>query len=864
MVLPRTSLMARLMASEPRVVTLCAPRGYGKASLARLFARRFERYGICDCEGARDLKGFADRALSALTDEFQGDGELARTRLRLHAGESDAATWCRALLDAWKGRHERSLLIFENADDVAEQSGIPALLGDLLAARPAERVVLISSRMPLPLRFSYYLAPHQILALAINDLRLDPVEAADAFDGTGVAPEIIDRIVRLAGGWPIVVFLLARFACYETDIETLIDRIENAGGARVYEHLVDDVLSALTPEMLSATLAVAAIPHAAPEDIAAATGIRHTTPIVDGLQRLPGFVSSENGYQTHAMLRDALRARYAPEISDSVRCAAHEFERLGDYLRAAELHQIDGDSEAAAGALDQLPASALQQPSSRLVDVLVKIEASVLCTFPNLWVGMLPFRRAHITAVKLFDEASHLLESLSPKAAPSLRRRLGARVAALALELERIAQARAIAECAEPGSAADGPEERRLVLMTSALIAAKQGRFSEAERFVEEADAVHGARHLHFDAERTAIAMERARLHGEWREWLTMSEDALNAARRSGITARIVDALRGVVSAAWYCNDESREGAARQMLEDCGGAGNASFPFGPVPAWQAALRTTDIGLAKTLAETAIDEADALGNDFLRIMLRASAALLVPSLRRLLLEARVIAQRLESPPLQASIELLIDSAETTSHGIFSQIAARVERSPLKTRQDVLAIDVIRGEVRRGGAAVHVSDRGFELVLALALFPAGTSKEELAAAIWPGLDGEAAINTLKMCVSRTRAQVADKEAIVSTKRGYALSEHVAVDVRELEALLRGIRGSHVLSDSARRRIEEADRVLSAHQRSYASGWVWFGVHASRLDAWHREIGLLLAKDAFRRDAPPRLVQPPVAPV
>jgi hypothetical protein len=864
MVLPRTSLMARLMASEPRVVTLCARRGYGKASLARLFARRFERYGICNCEGARDLKAFADRTLSALTDEAEGDGELARMRLRLHAGDCDAATWCRALLDTWKSRHERSLLIFENADDVADQAGILALLGDLLAARPAERVVLISSRSPLPLRFSYYLAPHQILTLGTNDLRLDPVEAADAFDGTDVAPEIVDRIVRLADGWPIVVFLLARFACYEADFESLIDRIEDAGSDRVYEHLVDDVLSALTPEMLSATLAVAAIPHAAPEDIGAATGIRHTKPIVDGLQRLPGFVSSENGYQTHAMLRDALRARYAPEISDYVRCAAREFERLGDYLRAAELYEIAGDSRAAAGALDQLPASALQPPSSRLVDALVKIDASVLCTFPNLWVGMLPFRRQSSTCVKLFEEASHLLESLSPKATPSLRRRLGARAAALALELERIAQARTIAERAEPGSAADGPEERRLLLMTSALIAAKQGRFSEAERFVEEADAVHGARHLHFNAERTAIAVERARLQGEWREWLKMSEEALNAARRSGITERIIDALRSVVSAAWYCNDESREATARQMLEDCGGAGNASFPFGPVPAWQAALRTTDIGLAKTLAESAIEEADALGNDFLRIMLRVSTALLVPSLRRLLLEARVIAQRLESPSLQASIELLVDSVEPANHGIFSPIAARVSRSPLKTRHDVLEVDVMRGEVRRGGTPVHVSDRGFELVLALALFPAGTAKEELAAAIWPGLDGEAAINTLKMCVSRTRAQVGDKEAIVSTKHGYALSEHVVVDVRELERLLRSIRGAHVLSDSARRQIEEADRVLSTHQRSYAAGWVWFGAHAAHLDALHREIGLLLAKDAFRRDTPARLVQQPVAPV
>lgn len=853
MILPRTRLLARLTASEPRLVRLWAPPGYGKSTLARLYARRFERHAICDCAGAADAAEFAARLLSALADESQGDGAITRTCLHLHATDAGAATWGRAVLDAWKGRGERALLILENAEDVADKPAITALLGDLLAARPAERVVLISSQTQLPLRFSYYLSPHQILTLAANDLRFDREESAAIFGDTDFAPEIVERIVRLADGWPIVLLLLARFAHYEANLERLVQRLEAVAFVQLHQHLTGEVLSALTPDMMSVTLAAAAIPHASLEDISAATGIAHTTSIVDGLARLPGFISADaGGYQAHAMLLAALRIREGTDFSPYVARAAQTSERVGDFLRAAELYAIGGDPSAAAGALDRLPAAALEQPPPRLIDALLRIAIPVLCRHPNLWIAILPFRRQTVSAATLYEEAAHLLGSLPPEAPPALRRRLQTRLASLAQERGTIAEARELVEAAGSGCAEDGPAERRLVLMTSAIVAAKQGRFSDADRLVEEADAVAGARHIRFDAERALIAIERARLHGDWPDWLKMSDEALLAAHRSGVTARIIDALRSVSAAAWYADDDPREAAARQMLDDYR-EGPGTAVIGPLPAWQAALAATEHGTGRDLFERAIEESDASESDFLRIMIRVSAALLFPALRRLLLEARVIAQRIESAPLQASIELLIDSPEPRSYGIFAPIAARVARSPLNTRRDELRIAVVRGEVRRGAELLRVSDRGFELLVALALLPAGTSNEALAAAVWPGLDGEAAGNTLKMCVSRTRAQIGDKEAIRSTKRGYALSERVAVDVREYERLFRDVRGTHAFTDATRRRVEEAERALATRQRAFAAGWPWFAPHAAQLDDVLREFRLALAKDAFRREGP-----------
>jgi tetratricopeptide (TPR) repeat protein len=829
------------------LVRLCAPPGYGKSSLTRLLARRFDRHGICDCSGVTGVADFAARALSALEGESPAGGESASyARLRLHATEADAAGWSRALLEAWKARREHALFVLEHTEAIAGNAAVLSLLGDLLAARPEERVVLIASRDPLSLRFTHYLAPHQILTLTSAELCFDAEEARNVFEGTELAPELIERITRLAGGRPVVLHLLALFAQYDADIAVLIERLETVAADDLHSYLVNEVLSGFTPEMTSTLLATAAIPGACLEDISAATGIRHATAVMERLLHLPGFISSETGvYHTHPLLLNALRSRHGRELTNALLRAAQQYEQSGDFLRAAELYDVYGDADAAAAALDRLPATTLQQPSSRLIDALVKIPMTTTCKHPNLWIATFPHRRRNVESARLYQEAVRLLHGISPSDAPSLHRRLRVRIAMLAQELEKLDEARTLVEAGgRAGIFDEAPEEQRLLLMTAAGVAAKQGRFAEAEEFVDEADAVQGARHVRFEAERAQIAAEKARFLGDWRAVLKMSEETLYAAQASGVTSRIVEAARTVAQAAWYCNDDARVLAAQQMIEDCGGVPQTS-------SWHAALETADPEEARRILDKAIDDLDAGENHFLRIVIRVVTALLLPTQRRRLLEGRVIAQHIESPALQASLEFLIDSPEPNDYGIFKHLAARLARSPLKVRRDVLHIDIVRGRMRRGGEAVHVSDRGFELLAALALLPEGTSKEELAAAIWPALDGEAALNTLKMCVSRARAQLGEREAIRSTKSGYALGERVTVDVREFERLLRSVRGLPALSETLRRQLEDAANALAARERSHTAGWAWFETHAAQVEELQHELALALAKDALRRD-------------
>jgi hypothetical protein len=869
MTLPRTRLLTRLSASEPRLVRLLAPPGYAKSSLARLFARRFDRHSICDCVGTADGIDFAGRAMSALAAESQNGGEsVALARLHLHATQADAASWSRALLNAWKGRQEHALFILEHAEAIAENSSVLALVGDLLAARPSERVVLISSRVPLPLRIGHYLAPHQILTLSQHELRFNADEATALFDGTELATELVARIVKRADGWPIVLLLLARFAQYDSAIEKLIDRLEEIPAPRLHEYLSGEVLSEFTPEMMSTILATAAIPAASLEDIAAATGIRHATPIIDRLLNLPGFISSDTGaYQAHPLLLGAIRAHHGAEETNYLIRAAQAYDAAGDFVRAAELYLAYGDEASAAAALERLPARLLERPASRLIDVLARIKLPMLCAHPNLWIALLPYRRQHVEAARLYGEAARLMHSLPAVVSPALQRRLRVRLAHLAQELEQLAEAESLLEASQTND--DGeiePEERRLLLMTKAIVAAKRGRLAEADQLLDESDAVQGARHLRFDAESGQITMEKARILGDLHGVLKMSEEALYAASRSGVTSRIVEAGRAVAAAAWYCNDDARLTSARQLLEDCGDGDVRAFARcvetalarAPIDApartlqtarWHAALTTNDADLAKDLFDAAIEGIDGVENGFLRIAIRVCAALLLPAQRRRLLEARVIAARIESPPLQASLELLIDSPEPASYGIFKEMAERVARSPLKVHREVFYLDVLRGRARRGSDPLPVSDRGLELLAALALLPAGTSKEELAAAIWPGLHGDDALNSLKMCVSRTRAQAGDKDVIQSTKGGYALNERVTIDVREFESLLRGARGNQSPSDAVCRQIRDAVAAIEVRNRAQTANWTWFAPHADHLDELRNELTAILAKGLRR---------------
>ena len=533
-------------------------------------------------------------------------------------------------------------------------------------------------------------------------------------------------------------------------------------------------------------------------------------------------------------------------------------------MRAAELYLAYGDEASAAAALDRLPARLLEHPAARLIEALARIKLPRSATTPIC--GSRYSRTAASTSTPLAStgkrRAVHALPSTAPAA---LQRRLRIRLAHLAQELEQLAEAESLLEASQTQVRRTRAQELRLMLMTKAIVEAKRGRLAEADELVDESDAVQGARHLRLDAESAQVAMEKARLLGDWHGVLKMSEEALYAASRSGVTSRIVEAGRAVASAAWYCNDDARLTAARQLLEDCGDGEVRAFDRcvetalarGPVDApahtlqtarWHAALATTDGDLAKDLFDAAIEGIDAVENGFLQIAIRVCRG--APVTRATPKASGGTSHRRADRVSSASgIPRTPDRLGRT--GELRDIQGDGGRVALaaQNHRNVFYLDVLRGRARRGSDPLPVSDRGLELLAALALLPSGTSKEELAAAIWPALHGDDALNALKMCVSRTRAQAGDKDVIQSTKGGYALNECVAVDVRDLTALLRSARGADSLAEPVRRQLRDAVAAIETRNRAQTSSWAWFAPHATHLDELRDELAAILAKELRR---------------
>ena len=251
----------------------------------------------------------------------------------------------------------------DHADAIAENAGVLALLGDMLAARPAERVLLLSSRVRAAARFARYLAPHQVLTLSRDELQLDNDEAAGVFEGTDLAPDrrqhpsACRRLADRAASW--------RSSRTTKRISTrLLDRLARPpaptarisaqrGAVRVYaRHDVDD---AWRQQPFRTRRSKISRPRRG-----SAMRPRSST----GCCASPDLSRRKPGRIKRIRCCSAPCARATGRDRHRSTCFGprRAYERSGDFLRAAELYSYR--RRAAAGrALDRLPAAAFEPPS---------------------------------------------------------------------------------------------------------------------------------------------------------------------------------------------------------------------------------------------------------------------------------------------------------------------------------------------------------------------------------------------------------------------------------------------------------------------------------------------------------------------
>ena len=229
------------------VACIIAPAGYGKSTLVRQYV---ERAGHPSATVAVPTGGgllpFAEAVAQGLREivphaagDFGGAAESAR---RAPHPEAVLADWFAHLLAG-----QMPLLVIDDVDQLRDESGAAFLRELLERATDARFLILSRSTPPLPL--TRWLAYGEIdfpIDLAELRFRDDEVRAYVRDSGLALPAQTLERVIELAGGWPMAAALAARAAARAgSDLR----QIEGATREILFDFFANEIFASLPPEM---------------------------------------------------------------------------------------------------------------------------------------------------------------------------------------------------------------------------------------------------------------------------------------------------------------------------------------------------------------------------------------------------------------------------------------------------------------------------------------------------------------------------------------------------------------------------------------------------------------------------------------
>jgi len=263
----------------------------------------------------------------------------------------------------------------------------------------------------------------------------------------------------------------------------------------------------------------------------------------------------------------------------------------------------------------------------------------------------------------------------------------------------------------------------------------------------------------------------------------------------------------------------------------------------------AAASAQDGTTAARYAQAALEAGDVADEPLTRVLVRIGAAEKAGSARARLREALGLCERLGATPLHDAVRALAEHGDV--RGVLAPFVNRLRhRAAIAVAPEdaPLTIALADGTVWRGEERVDVSEGVLALLLALAVEGQPVGRERLVDRLWPDLHDESAYNALKMCVHRARGQLADPNAVVVSRGGYALAPQVDVDLRRLQLALERIRRDSVPDADVPWLEEIFERLVRGRPAAFAN-WEWFEPVERELEAATRDVGAFIAARALR---------------
>lgn len=878
----RDSLLERLERVQPKIVALIAPAGFGKSTLARQMIAGKNGAAICDAVGVVDELDLARRLVPALAAETPERMQtLTQRELMLGDGGTSVADRVNLALEAWKAAVGTTVFVFENAEHIARNPSAREFFARLLAQRPEGRSVVICSRESLRVHLTRFAPPHEILTLRAEDLAFDRSELARLFTNESGEPALVSRIMQLSQGWPIAVFLLKRFA-NEGRIQTLLESLDDVAFEELHDYLADQVLASLDPALVEALFAVACIPHAKLVDLKAALPDESVPRALAEFAKESPFLTrtADGAFALHPLLSSLLIDQREDQRADLLARTAAAHEAAERFQRAAELHLVRGDQNAAAKALGRHEVIRDPAPSMQYARVLASLDHGLVQRYPRLWAVTALLRMFCIDTEELLDEAEALWRTLSPDVSPLERYYILVFRILFMSYIGLLDEARELLErfAAQHGVSGEPKNDfEGYLFYLLGIMHARTGRIGQAEHDLTAALPRLGGMEIMTSGTLLSLGSDVARVRGEFALARQFIDRALECARRSGLHNFVAFDLAEGAFGAWLSGDDATFSRYAAELDDVvrqnGVRGFAYFA--------AAARGRDeepkdadilrsVACARTIAAAAApDRTHAVRHA--RAAVAAAQQYGAPFLECLTLVALAVfddahfddhmgraaesARRCDSPPLHAAVNAI---AERGAHyGMLDRFMSRLQRARLE-RVPMFEVRLTTGSVISAGRAIALSDREFALLAALALRRETVPRARLADLLWPELDEYAARNALSVCLHRLRHHLGNDKAIVRSKDGYALHDDVRVDLWEIDRTVAALRSRTALGNAEVALLGEAYDKLRSKRPERMAHWEWFEPTERHIGQLRLEVAQRLASHALSHGEPRRALE------
>ncbi|HTW86162.1 MAG TPA: AAA family ATPase [Candidatus Sulfotelmatobacter sp.] len=774
-----------IAATRPRIVVCWAPAGFGKSVLASQIIAQAGASGVVtiDAAGAGDAAAFARAVLAACEPESAS--------LPLH-GADDAA----AALDAWRRCADpQTVYLFENVD--ALDATARALLAACLEDLGTRGLVVMCSRAAVDVPFSRSLRPTDVLVLGEPDLRFTRGEIADLF-GERVDESTLDRIERLTEGWPLALGLL-HHAAQVGPLDRLLRELDDVEHGRLGTYLEADVIASLDDTAMDVVCLLTLVEEIDTHGAAAALRI----PIDRAravLRGLPFVQRTERSYRLHPLIVSHVFHNHAARRALVAARAVRALRETHDDLLAARIAFAVGDTEGAAGALDEMVA-APPELRDHVADLAQALDGATLMRFPRLWVMAMP-HRIYATSLEQWRlEASALWASLADDCAEDIVVGVGAALG-MVLGFEGLWDDydEMLLELSQRFVAIDPPSPARLLeyalrvwrgvidlelldvdrlRATLAPLEATDYLYVAALCFlVAPAYANAGDRESERETLARAIAVAENGIPSVWAFALQQAAIAAWLAGEDDLFRSLVHVLQALAD-----HDGGIQRGMAHFLRCTSGDGLGTLPDNEGSATRAlslliaAAATPNATIRRSTLDGALAAADASRHAGPRILARLAISVADPSQQQLLEEARALMTPLSRDSL---------------YGRY--LAARPGDEPLEpflrryrsvqVPTGTVLVQLLQGAVWTETRQVPLSHREFALFAHIALQPRAIDVDALADRLWPDASAEAGLASVRVYVNRIRKRIGDAEVIASTRGAYGRGPSVRTDVELAE--------------------------------------------------------------------------------